>query len=160
GRSLMKRRTPAAPSGLTGSAKAQSRDASMRADRRWHWGGAAIIAAVVWLTYQGGLAAPFIFDDTPSIVGNVTLRHPSPLVSFPGGRGSLQPPPQTAIYARPVVNLSFALNYSLTTLDPRGYRVTNIVLHVLAAVTLAAIVRRTLRLDFFQGRFAAVAGPL
>ena len=73
-------------------------------------------------------------------------------MSFSGGRGSLQPPPQTAIYARPVVNLSFALDYHFAKLDPRGYRVTSIVLHVLAAVTLASIVRRTLRLDFFQGR--------
>jgi hypothetical protein len=112
------------------------------------------------MTYRGVLSAPFIFDDTLTIVGNVSLRSLWPLLSFSGGYSPLQAPPETAVYGRPVVNLSLALNHHFSGLDPRGFRLTNVVLQVLVALVLAAIVRRTLRLDFFKSRFVSAADPL
>ena len=156
----MKRRTHATPPRAGDDGEVSSRSKFLDAGRAWRWGGAALLALAVWLTYQGSLAAPFIFDDVPTIVGNLSLRRLWPLVSFSGEMSPLQALPQTAVYGRPLVNLSLALNYHFGQLDPRGYRGTNIVLHVLAAIVLAAVVRRTLHLDFFEGRFAGVVEPI
>ncbi len=46
--------------------------------------------------------------------------------------------------SRPVVQFSLAVNYALGGLNPRGYHVFNIVIHILAGLTLYGVVRRTL----------------
>jgi tetratricopeptide (TPR) repeat protein len=72
----------------------------------------------------------------------------------------LNPPPYSSTSGRPLVNLSLALNYHFGQLDPVGYHAFNVVVHVLSALVLWAIVRRTLRLEYFAGRFDRVSGPL
>ncbi len=47
---------------------------------------------------------------------------------------------------RPVVDLTFALNYSLGGMDVGGYHLLNLAIHLLAALTLFGVVRRTLEL--------------
>ena len=42
------------------------------------------------------------------------------------------------------MNLSFALNYAAGGLDPWGYHVTNVFIHVMVALVLFGLVRRTL----------------
>ena len=56
---------------------------------------------------------------------------------------------------RPVVNLTFAVNYAIGGLDVTGYHVANLVVHLLAALMLYGIVRRALRLR----RVPTGAGP-
>ena len=41
---------------------------------------------------------------------------------------------------RPLVSLTFAVNYALGGLDVRGYRLVNIAIHVICALLLFAIV--------------------
>lgn len=53
--------------------------------------------------------------------------------------------------ARPLVDLSFALNHAIGQLEPRGYHAVNLLIHVLATLTLFALVRRSIAL--------AVDGP-
>jgi hypothetical protein len=52
---------------------------------------------------------------------------------------------------RPILNLSLALNYALGGANVRGYHVFNLAIHVLAALTLMGIVRRTLLLPSMRG---------
>ena len=47
--------------------------------------------------------------------------------------------------ARPLVNLSFALNYAAGGLEPRGYHLVNLGLHMLAILTLFGVLHRTFR---------------
>jgi tetratricopeptide (TPR) repeat protein len=96
---------------------------------------AAGLLAVI--AYWPAMPGPFIFDDLDSIPGNPYLR-------------SLWPPwrpvsalPDTSLSGRPVVTLSFALNYAAGGLDPRGYRAVNLALHIATALLLAGLVRRT-----------------
>jgi tetratricopeptide (TPR) repeat protein len=59
-----------------------------------------------------------------------------------------------------VLNLSLALNYALGGESVAGYHAVNLAIHVVAGLLLLGLVRRTLLLPLWQGRFAAVALPL
>jgi tetratricopeptide (TPR) repeat protein len=111
------------------------------------------LAALVCVAYAPALRAPFIFDDVPSIVENISIRRLWP-PSIP-----LRPPAGgSAVSGRPVVNYSLAVNYGLNaavgmdqssgTGDPAqviSYRVTNVLLHLLCGALLFGVIRRTLR---------------
>ena len=102
--------------------------------------GALAIVAAIALAYANSLSAPFVYDDKPSIVYNGSIRHLWPLhdVLTPPGAGA-------TVSGRPVLNVSFALNYALGGLEVRGYHLANMAIHALAALTLFGLVRRTLQ---------------
>ena len=54
--------------------------------------------------------------------------------------------PGSTVEGRPLLNLSFALNYAAGGLDPLGYHLVNLALHLAAGLALFGIVRRTLLL--------------
>ncbi|HEY1601897.1 MAG TPA: tetratricopeptide repeat protein [Pirellulales bacterium] len=119
-----------------------------------------LLIAVVALVYVPGVRAPFIFDDKLSIIDNASIEHIWPLIGDEDRPGPLAPPRDISTAGRPLVNLSFAVNYHFGGLDPTGYHFANIVIHALSAMLLWAILRRTLRLEFFADRFAGAAEPL
>ncbi len=115
---------------------------------------ASLVLATV-LAYANSLHAPFVFDDAPAIVENPSIRSLSPL-------SSVLSPPSTAGSAagRPLINLSFALNYAAGGLNPRGYHLVNLALHACAALALFGLVRRTLLSASLRERFQRDALPL
>lgn len=104
--------------------------------RVW-WAAAALVLAVL-VAWAPSLPAPFQLDDHASIVTNETLRGGS-LTDW------LRPPSigGETVSGRPLLNLSFALNYAAGGLDPRGYRAVNLVLHLINAGLLFGLLRRT-----------------
>lgn len=78
-------------------------------------------AIIVFLIYAISLDNPFYWDDEELVVNNYVLRTP---LNFKNYFFS-NPIPQ-----RPVVTLSFAVNYSLSGVTPFGYHLTQILLHV------------------------------
>lgn len=115
---------------------------------------AAVIIVAGIIAYSNSFAAPFIFDDTRTILENQQIRRLSPL-SVP-----LSPPLETPVAGRPLVNLTFALNYAAGALDPRGYHLTNLAIHLLAALVLFGLVRRTLLLPSVDERLRGHATNL
>ena len=97
-------------------------------------------------SFINGVDAPFIFDDEPAIVENATIRSLADVTLI------LQPPRNTTVAGRPILNLSFALNYSLSGLAVRGYHIANIVIHIVAGLLLFGVLRRTLRLPCMSDR--------
>ena len=95
-----------------------------------------VIIAVTVLGYANGLSAPFVFDDRGTIVDNRTIEDL-------GSRDVFSAPHETPAAGRPVVNVSFALNYAIAGRDVEGYRVANLAIHVLCALTLFGLTRRT-----------------
>jgi tetratricopeptide (TPR) repeat protein len=115
---------------------------------------AAIIAIAGTLVYLNSLGGPFIFDDTTAILDNPQIRQLWPLTV------PLAPPRDTPVAGRPIVNFTFAINYAVGAFDVSGYHLTNIAIHVLAALTLFGIVRCTLRLPSLAPTFGSHATNL
>lgn len=98
----------------------------------------ALVVAVV-LAYANSLRAPFLFDDAGAVLGNATIRDLGSLAIF-------HPPTDgSTTTGRPVVNVSFALNYALGGENVVGYHAVNLAIHALAALTLFGLLRRTPR---------------
>src|ERR1700722_14081742 len=87
----------------------------------------SVIAAAAALAYSRTFSVPLLFDDDTSIAGNLTLRHLA---------AAFWPPAGATVSGRPVLNLSFALNYALSGTDVWSYHALNLVIHVLAGLTL------------------------
>ena len=88
--------------------------------------------------YSNSLSGPFIFDDISSIVGNPHIRRLWPLWD------TMAAPRNITVAGRPIVSLTLAINYALNGLNVWGYHVFNLIIHLLAALLLFGIVRRTL----------------
>jgi protein O-mannosyl-transferase len=99
----------------------------------------AAIALAVVLTYSNSLSGPFIFDDRATLLDNASIR------DWRNIGAVLSPPTETPVAGRPLVNATFAINYALGGLDVAGYHVVNIALHLLCALLVFEVVRRTLR---------------
>jgi tetratricopeptide (TPR) repeat protein len=115
-----------------------SRDSGSAGALRW----AAILAILLATAaaYHGSLGGPFIYDDLSWITWNPTIRHLWPVSGiFAPARGS-------AVFGRPVLSITFALNYALSGLDPWSYHAANIGIHMMAALALFGVARRTLAL--------------
>jgi len=95
----------------------------------------ALVAAIALATYWNALHAPFVWDDDTSITTNQSLHDVST---------ALNPPIETPVSGRPVVNVSLALNYAFGGLDTTGYHVVNLAILVACALLLFGIVSRTL----------------
>lgn len=96
------------------------------------------LALAVAAGFANGLPGVLLFDDEINIVENASIRQLS------DWRAVLFPPPQVLTAGRPLLNLSFALNYAAGGITPRGYHAVNIAIHVAAALALFGAVRRAL----------------
>ena len=104
-----------------------------------------VLTALAFSLYATALPAPFVFDDDHAIVINEQIRHLSTSLS-PTEQGS-------PLAGRPLVSLTFAVNYALGGLDVRGYRLVNVAIHILNALLIFGIVARA-----FQLREAGLKG--
>jgi tetratricopeptide (TPR) repeat protein len=108
-----------------------------------------LVALAAFAAYADSFSGPWLFDDREAIAGNATLRHFATALVPPGGG--------LPVSGRPVLNLSFALNYALGGTQVAGYHAANLLIHLGAALTLFGIARRTL---LPLGRPARVAAVL
>jgi tetratricopeptide (TPR) repeat protein len=98
---------------------------------------ALVVLLAVAVAYGNSLAGPFVLDDQAAIVQNPRIRDLSRLSDV------LNPAPDSPIAGRPLASLSLALNYAAGELDPRGYHVVNLALHMACALLVLVLVRRT-----------------
>ena len=107
---------------------------------------AAILVIAGLLTYANSISGPFILDDQSTIADNRQIREWWRLSSV------LVPEADTAIAGRPIVNLSFAINYAIGGLNVRGYHAMNIAIHLACGLLAFGILRRTFELPRVRDR--------
>jgi len=135
----------------TASLAAGSPAAGSPAAGRWPLVAAALIAVAITAAYSDSFGGPFIFDDVNSIPDNPHIRHLWPISE------AIKAPAQETVAGRPVLSLSLSLTYAVWGLNVVGYHAVNLAIHVLAALTLFGIVRRTLSGPRLAERFASWA---
>jgi tetratricopeptide (TPR) repeat protein len=152
-----KTKTRSAPAA---SAKLRASESSARNDAPHAWAVAALLALLIGVVYAPALNTPFIYDDYIGIVRNKSIDSLWPLVGTKESPGPLSTPPDNPVSARPLVNLSLALNRYFGELNPEGYHAFNVVVHFCTSMLVWVVIRRTLRLPYFAGRFDSSAGWL
>ena len=83
--------------------------------------GLAVLLAVI--VYLNALHNPFVYDDRRLILGNASIEHLADLRAI-----------VLHEVTRPIVNLSYAIDYVFWGRNPFGYHLTNLVLHVVNVV--------------------------
>lgn len=95
--------------------------------------GLALLAA-----YANSFRVPFLMDDDGAVLKNPSAWNLADLGAV------LWPPDGMTTAGRPLLNLSFAINHALGGEAVFGYHAVNLLVHLLAGLTLFGIVRRTL----------------
>lgn len=106
-----------------------------------------VLLALTALVYAPGVNGPFVFDDTINIVTNEAVHMTQLDLASLKRAGFTE---VDAILKRPLAVMSFALNHLAGGLDPHGYKVVNIGIHL--ANTVLVYWLAVLVLDVFARR--------
>ena len=87
---------------------------------------------------------PFVFDDNVSIVNEKNIR--MSIFSFEELKKAATQCFYSKKHFRPVVMISFALNYYIDGFHPQWYHIVNILIHILAGISLFFFMQTTIRL--------------
>ncbi|XP_057340182.1 protein O-mannosyl-transferase Tmtc3 [Microplitis mediator] len=97
---------------------------------------AAFVAAAAFAIYSNSLGCGFVFDDISAIKDNRDLRPHTPLknVFYNDFWGTPMYKEQSHKSYRPFCVLTFRWNYLIHQLDPMGYHLLNVILHVAVCI--------------------------
>jgi tetratricopeptide (TPR) repeat protein len=99
---------------------------------------ALVLAAACSLAYANGLTGAFVYDDKAIVRDNLRIRSPENVdelftKEYFGG------PPGTGTSYRPILLLSFAVQWWIRGADPVAFHAVNLALHVLVTLLLARL---------------------
>jgi len=101
-----------------------------------------LILIVVFIAYSNSINAPFYHDDYGYLIGNKAIEISS--LNFTElKKAALESPLDT----RWLPNISFALNHYFLGAKPKGYRVINIIFHILTSFVVFLLFQSTLKLS-------------
>ena len=109
-----------------------------------HYRSYLVLLAAITLSYLPSFSGEFLLDDRSIIENNPSIKTAQPLISYfrqeegvisgenwEGGHTG---------YYRPLVSLSYRLDFLVWGMNPKGFRLTNIVLHLLICLLLFRVV--------------------
>ncbi len=111
-----------------------------------------VLAGVI--VYLNSFSGAFVFDDEYTVLANPHIER-----LWPPGE-AFRAPPESPVRDRPVVNLTLSLNYAAGGLETAGYHGFNLTVHLLAALCLFGVLRRTFLNRKLPDRYRAAAGGL
>ena len=94
-----------------------------------------LLLAVGCALYANSLSNPFVFDDHEAILNNESIRQIVPSDAETQGLPT---------DGRPLVRLSFAINYALSGYEVAPFRAVNLMLHIFCSWLCWAVLRRVL----------------
>ena len=89
----------------------------------------ALILFLVFLSYVPALSGGFVFDDGHMVVSNILIRSVKYIPHFFKGEVTSYLPQPKGMF-RPLLMLTFMLNYFISGLSPWSYHLLNILLHL------------------------------
>ncbi|WP_149195511.1 glycosyltransferase family 39 protein [Luteimonas suaedae] len=117
---------------------------------------AALLLLVTVAVYWPGLSGGFIFDDISTIVDNERV-HATTLDAESLIRAARSFEPGGTLGSRPIAMSSFAVDYVFGELDPWGYKLVGLLVHLANTLLIFMLVRRLLSLPSVGGEAWAVA---
>ena len=108
------------------------------------WRTTVCLLAATLLAWAPGLGGQFHYDDLPNVVMDPATSDPAALAG------------RLANGFRPLVRLSYAADHRLWGFAPAGFLATNLALHALTVLGVAALARRRLRSETSVAFAAAV----
>ncbi len=120
-----------------------------------------LITVVGLIVFSNTFRNDFVYDDKEFIVDNKAIRS---LKNIPGYFVSAQyfsAKGEFYIY-RPIVTLTFALDYKLWKMNPAGYHILNTLFHILAGVMVFFVLRLLIKKDLpaLVGGLVFIAHPV
>ncbi len=97
-----------------------------------------LLVLLTVLVYSNSWQVPFVFDDETAILTNASIRD---LVDLPA---VLAPPRGESVGGRPILNLTFAINYAISGTAVWSYHLGNLLIHLSAGLLLFGLIRRIL----------------
>ncbi len=88
-----------------------------------------ILVIVTFAVYANSLSNEFVFDDESVVQGDPTITSLANIPKF--FTGELGFHKVIGAYFRPVVSTSYAIDYSIWELNPVGFHLTNILIHII-----------------------------
>jgi tetratricopeptide (TPR) repeat protein len=98
-------------------------------------------AALAGAVYIPSLGNPFVYDDAINIVKNASIRRLANFPSFFTRAETATSNESYVVVYRPLSTVSYAFDYAIGKLRPRGYILHNLFLHALAAAACASFAR-------------------
>lgn len=98
-----------------------------------------IITLLIAAAYSNTIHVPIIFDDYATLVENTHIHSLSSFIDL------ISPPLNRGLGWRPFANISFALSYALSGLDPWAHHLFSIAIHSCAALALFFVIKETLK---------------
>ena len=110
------------------------------------------LAAITCIAFLNSFAGTFVFDDIHEIQRNPALERLLPPweAMFTGNK----------LPARPLPYLTFAIDRTLWGTGPFGYHIANLLIHVVAALSLFELVRLALLSSRLRPRWGELAVPM
>jgi tetratricopeptide (TPR) repeat protein len=108
---------------------------------------AGLLVLAAGLAYSNSFQGQFYFDDAVTILHNRNIRSLWPISRV------VAYVPEQPNAGRPLVSISLAMNYAISRTQAWSYHAFNLLVHILAGLTLLGIVRRTLLSDRMKDRF-------
>jgi Flp pilus assembly protein TadD len=100
----------------------------------------ALLAFGLAVSYSNGFGIGFYFDDTYGISNNPAIRSLRNIPSFFVNPHAIWTEP-TQVDLRPVLLITYAVNYAISGVQPWSYHVLNLILHFIASVLVFILVR-------------------
>lgn len=110
--------------------------------------------------YWNSLDNSFQFDDEIVITYNKNIRSLSNTFNFFIKPGMISADPYSVKHYRPLVVLSYAINYAIGGYNPVVYHLTNIIIHIVTAFLVYLILKAMLGIIAWGGYFPAIAAGL
>lgn len=102
----------------------------------------ALAMVVTVFAYAPGLSGGWLFDDFPNIVNNAEVL-PEEVTLASLADAALSSP--SSRLKRPLASLSFAANHLMSGLEPFGWKLTNLVIHLLNGLMVFLLARGLIR---------------